>query len=548
MQFAHEVGMSIAAAAVAAAAARFGWQRRDRPGMSALVAFNLGVAVWTGGNAIQVAATSLDGKLLAVAVQYLGICTIPVAAFAFAAEFANREALATRRRLAVLSAPLAALLVLSWTNGLHGLVRTAEGLATVDGVVRIDREFGPAFWAGWAYSNLLNLTASVLVVRAVVASRDLYRRQVAALLVGAVVPWVAQMLFLAGISPVEPEVFFAVTGGTFVYAVSRYRFLDLLPVGRGTVVAALDDGVVVLDDRDRVVDLNPAAREVLGEAAAVGVPAETAFGAVPALLSFYRDGDGGALHLDEDPRRFDVRVSALPGDGRTVVVLRDVTPLAERERELERKNRRLEEFAALLSHDLRGPLSVATGYVDLEREQRDSERLRRTAEALDRMDDIIDGLLALAREDQPLEDVQAVDLPDLARTAWDHVETGSATLVVETDRTVEADPGRLLRALENLFRNAIEHGGAGEVTVGDLDGGFYVADDGDGFDADPAEVFEWGFSTADGTGLGLAIVRRIVDAHGWEVAATTGESGGARFEVTGLEPRTAPARPASRPA
>ncbi|PSP78924.1 PAS domain-containing sensor histidine kinase [Halobacteriales archaeon QS_1_68_20] len=546
MQVTPEVVMSAAAAVVAAAAARLGWRRRERPGVEALVAFNLGVVVWTGGNALQAAATTLDGKMLAVHVQYLGICTIPVAAFAFGAGFAERESLVTRRRLAVVAAPLAGLLVLSWTNGLHGYVRTAERLVTVDGVVRLEREFGPVFWAGWAYSNLLNLTASALVVRAVASSRDLYRRQVAALLIGAVVPWIAQMLFLAGISPVEPEVFLAVTGGAFVYAVSRYRFLDLLPVGRGTVVAALDDGVVVLDERHRVVDLNPAAREVLGETATVGTSVEAAFQAVPGLQEFYRDREGGALDLDR--RWFDVRVSALPGDGRTVVVLRDVTPLAERERELERKNERLEEFATLLSHDLRGPLSIATGYVDLERDERDSEHLRRTAEALERMDDIIDGLLALAREDQPLEEVDTVDLSELARTAWGHVETGSAALTVETGRTVEAEPGRLLRALENLFRNAIEHGDADEVTVGDLDGGFYVADDGTGFDADPDEVFEWGFSTADGTGLGLAIVRRIVDAHGWDVHATTAESGGARFEVTGIESRSAPPQSATRPA
>lgn len=327
----------------------------------------------------------------------------------------------------------------------------------------------------------------------------------------------------------------AVAGAAFGYGLARTR-LDTRPVAPRSVVEALDDGLVVLDERDRVVDMNDAARAVLGDAAVTAgdATAEETFGAIPEVLAAYRDGGGTAVVDDE--RRFEVRVSPAES-GVEVVTLRDVTPTA-RERELERKNRRLEEFATLLSHDLRGPLSVASGYVDLERDERDSERLERAADSLDRMDEIIDSLLTLAREGRPVESVEGVELATLARAAWGHVETGDASLVVETDRTVEADRERLLGAFENLFRNALEHGGADEVEVGDLPGGFYVDDDGSGFDGDPAAVFEWGFSTGDGTGLGLAIVRRIVDAHGWGVRATASDEGGARFEVTGVERRT----------
>lgn len=331
----------------------------------------------------------------------------------------------------------------------------------------------------------------------------------------------------------------AVAGVAFGYGLARYR-LDPRPVTPEAVVEALDDGIVVIDEEGRIVGLNAVAREILGDAssdgATVGVTAEEAFGAIPELLAAYRDGGGTAVDGD-DERRFDVRVSAAE-NGAEVVVLRNVTNLTERERDLERRTRRLEEFATLLSHDLRGPLSIASGYVDLEREERDTERLQRAADSLVRMDEIIDSLLTLAREGRPVESVEGVDLARLARAGWGHVETGEATLTVETDLTVEADPERLLGAFENLFRNAIEHGAAEEVRFGDLPGGFYVADDGDGFDGDPDDVFEWGYSTGDGTGLGLAIVRRIVDAHGWEVRATDSDEGGARFEVTGVDCRT----------
>jgi signal transduction histidine kinase len=113
-----------------------------------------------------------------------------------------------------------------------------------------------------------------------------------------------------------------------------------------------------------------------------------------------------------------------------------------------------------------------------------------------------------------------------------------ATLRNEAEGMILADEGRLRQLLENLIRNAIEHGGEGvSVTVGTLPDGFYVADDGPGIDPDRREeVFDAGHSTSQsGTGFGLRIVEQVADAHGWSVRAVESEAGGARFEVTGIE-------------
>jgi signal transduction histidine kinase len=118
------------------------------------------------------------------------------------------------------------------------------------------------------------------------------------------------------------------------------------------------------------------------------------------------------------------------------------------------------------------------------------------------------------------------------------VETSDATLVTATDRVVVADPDRLQRLLENLVRNAVEHGGDDvTVVVGGLDDGFYVEDDGRGIpEADRRTVLESGYSTAnDGTGVGLHIVDRMADVHDWALRVTESDDGGARFEITGVE-------------
>jgi PAS domain S-box-containing protein len=215
---------------------------------------------------------------------------------------------------------------------------------------------------------------------------------------------------------------------------------------------------------------------------------------------------------------------------------RDITGTLEYERRLERQNERLEEFASVLSHDLRNPLNVAEGRLDIERERRQSDHLDAVAEAHDRVQTLIGKLLTLARDGEIATDRQSVSVGAQAEESWATMATGEASLVVEDDLTVEADESRLQQLLENLLRNAVDHGPEGvTVRVGALpdDRGFYVADDGPGIPPDERDrVFENGYTTgSDGIGAGLSIVKRVVDAHGWAVGVTESRGGGTRFEI-----------------
>ena len=204
------------------------------------------------------------------------------------------------------------------------------------------------------------------------------------------------------------------------------------------------------------------------------------------------------------------------------------------QQELRRQNERLERFAHVVSHDLRNPLGVAQGRVEL---IEDDQHAPIVADNLDRMEAIIDDVLTLAREGQSVEETEPVELAVLAANCWENVETANASLSVADGLVVHADEGRLKQLLENLLRNSIEHVGEDvSITVDRLPGGFYVEDDGPGIDPDNRdEIFEAGYTTnPDGTGFGLNIVEEIANAHGWTVAIAEGEGGGARFEFTGV--------------
>jgi PAS domain S-box-containing protein len=324
----------------------------------------------------------------------------------------------------------------------------------------------------------------------------------------------------------------------------RNRFTALFDaVPEPAIVVALEDGDPIARD------VNEAFESVFG------YDAETVVGRDLNEFVVPNDRDDAARDIDRtagdlEPVEREVRRETARGELRDFLfrtrpvevgdgveslgIYVDVTDRKARQRELERQNERLDEFATVVSHDLRTPLSVATGNLHLYRDGGDDAHLDRIEESLSHMEALLEELLTLAREGEAVDETEPVDLTTVARTTWQGIEADDATLSVETDRTVEADPTRLREVFANLLGNAVEHGGDDvAVTVGPLaERGFYVADDGPGIDPDEREgVFDPGYTTEQGgTGFGLAIVEDVAEAHGWTVELAESESGGARFE------------------
>ena len=243
-----------------------------------------------------------------------------------------------------------------------------------------------------------------------------------------------------------------------------------------------------------------------------------------------------------------LRVKGVPTiENGDVVTLRgavqDVTEQRRYRHQLERQNARLDQFASVVSHDLRNPLNVAAGHLELLSPDREDEHYDAIAHALDRMDRIVEDMLWLAREGKDIDATEPVDLRTAAEDAWQAVvgaADDSELVVADGLNTVDADYDRLCQLLENLFRNSVEHGaddGSVTVTVGSLADadGFYVADNGPGIpEAERESVFEESYSTS-GTGFGLSIVEQIADAHDWDVRVAEGAAGGARIEIAKRE-------------
>jgi PAS domain S-box-containing protein len=344
-----------------------------------------------------------------------------------------------------------------------------------------------------------------------------------------------------------------------------------------------NDAIVILDpETDEILEANPKASELLGypreELRALG-PSDIHPDEMERFREFVRAvRSGGSGWTDElycvtaSGRKVPAEISAstLEFDGRESILalIRDVSELRKYERELERQNERLEEVTRVLSHDLRNPMNVASGRVELARKEQESDHLDAVRSSLDRMEEMIEDVLTLARIGGSIEETEPIALDSIVEGCWRNVDTDDAELVTATEMTIEADESRLRHVFENLFRNSIEHGSTSNrpraddavehgstgsqtgsddavehggstvtITVGELDRGFYIEDDGPGIPPETREnVFKKGHSTTEtGTGFGLSIVREIVRAHGWEIIVTDSMEGGARFEITGVD-------------
>ena len=346
-----------------------------------------------------------------------------------------------------------------------------------------------------------------------------------------------------------------------------------------TILESLEDGVYAVDPdgilvyvNDQYAEMKGASREALlgthvHEWATDAAVTEVA-SAREAIVA--GDEERGVIEYDFETANGDtfpveMRFDIVPDhdDLDRVGVIRDITERKRREEALREKNERLDEFASIVSHDLRNPLNVASGRLDLFRESGDTAHLAHVERAHDRMERLVDDLLMLARAGDDVDGTAAVSLATLVESAWQNVVTPDAALEACDDYAFLANETRLEGLFENLIRNAVEHGtdasdpvhadrGDAETTDTPADGvsvtvrvgaladeaGFFFEDDGDGIPPDERDsVFKSGYTTAaDGTGFGLSIVEAIAAAHGWSVTVTTSRDGGARFEFTDVDP------------
>jgi PAS domain S-box-containing protein len=558
------------------------WRYRVARGAKPFATLMLALAVWSGCYALSLISEPLPVKVFWLNWTYLGIVTIPTSWLLLALQYSGYDGWLTRRRLLLFALiPLLTLLVI-WTNAFHELFRSNTVINDL-GMLTATKE--PAFWLHTAYSYVLLLLGSFFLVREALRLRHLYRGQAGMMLLGALVPWFGNVLSIFDIVPLFDldltPFAFLLTGGAISWCLFRYRLLDILPVARDTIIESMDDGVMVLDAQNRVVDINPAACAFIGHTAheVVGQPVRQALSGYPELIERYHDvtatRDEIVIYNSGQQQSFDLRISPLyDRAGRytgRLIVLRNITRLTQATRELyqakeaaEAANRAKSAFIRNMSHELRTPLTAIIGYNDLIRfqaEQLELADIRSDAErirvASANLLGLINGLLDLSRiEAGKVELIPEIfDLTELL----DEVATTVEPLALQNENTLRitatedlgmlyTDRAKVRQILINLLHNAAKFTNQGQIELaaqrtvmqGQALISLRISDTGIGIESEQMrnlfQVFTQGDATISraygGTGLGLALSRHFCQMLGGTIEVASQSGNGSTFTVT----------------
>jgi len=298
------------------------WKRRRLPGGYAFLVLASATFGWTLGYGLELGAPSLNVKLFLTDLEYIGIVTVPVAWFVFALQYTHHGKWLTGKRLVGLAAVPVLTLLLLWTNDHHGLMQQNVVLDVSGPFPAIAKSYGPWFWIYYAYSFFLLMIGSIFLLQRLIHLTSSHRGQAVSLLFAVVPPWIINAFHLARLYPIHRLDLTPIAFGASVFALTfalyRYRLLDLIPLAQDVAVREIGEGLIVTDPRQRIVDLNPAAREMLGSASRAAVGEEVAT-LIPPLAS---------ARIPERPTEW-----AFERNGETTHVEARVWPLTDRRRQ-----------------------------------------------------------------------------------------------------------------------------------------------------------------------------------------------------------------------
>jgi PAS domain S-box-containing protein len=308
-------------ALIAGVVAWFTWRCRPRTGAVAITMLLLGACIWSLGYAIGIGIADLAARIFWAKVQHIGIALLGPSVLIFALEYAGAETfLRWRNRLLIAVVPCLGL-VLAWTNEAHHLIWTDLQVDFFGAIPILELRYGVYFWIYTVYIYLLLAISTYLLVRLLARRSRLQRAQSSIILLGMMVPWVGNLLYLTRWSPFPrldlTPFTYSVSGVVIAWGLFRYRLLNVVPIARDRVIEQMNDAFIVLDDRNVFIDLNPPALAILGMSASavLGKPAAQVLRPWQHIVDSFATKSEGQIEItlgsETEPRYYDVRVSQL---------------------------------------------------------------------------------------------------------------------------------------------------------------------------------------------------------------------------------------------
>ncbi|MBS1250109.1 MAG: Sensory/regulatory protein RpfC [Chloroflexi bacterium] len=355
-------------------------RKRDLTGALPLMILQGLVFVWTMGHMLSWASADLELKVFSSHIQYIPAAAVPLLWLVFTAEYAGFKNHLSRPKIILAAAIPLTTILLKWSNEFHHLIWQEYTLAYVGPYTRNNiTSYGAWFWVHTGYSYLLMVTGTGLLVYKYIKASGRHKKQARALLLGAAAPWITNFLYLTRMSPFGLNLTpfaFTLTGIAFTWGLLYYQTTDLAAITRRAIAESINDGLIVINNNDHLVDMNAIAEKYLGQSKDTLI-GNTILKAIPQWEKLDKfPHEELEFKAENETHYYDVSISLITNkQGRKLgraIVLRDITTRKLMEQEvtqaLEKASTASQmktRLIANVSHDLRSPMGAIIGYSEI---------------------------------------------------------------------------------------------------------------------------------------------------------------------------------------
>ncbi len=245
----------------------YGYQHRSVKGARAFTICMVIGSFWALENGLEMAGVTLATKLFWANLQYIAYAFAPVVWLVMVLQYTDRAEWANRKNIIAMSIIPLITIILVWLDPLYGLVRYGFELDTSGPFSGIAKSYGFWFWVHYLYSSVLNFTTVIFLFRTLLLKNTVYRKQALHLLIGFLIIGVCNILYVTGLSPFKgfdvSPISFSISGMIIGWGIFHFRLFDLVPIARETVIEKMGSGIIVVDKKKRIIDINPQARKML---------------------------------------------------------------------------------------------------------------------------------------------------------------------------------------------------------------------------------------------------------------------------------------------
>jgi signal transduction histidine kinase len=557
-------------------------KRRGIQGAVPLAILMTSISIWAFFQIMALLAPEFENKIIYANLRFIGIQVIPIAFYALAWEYKHRtKTLNLKVYLTIMIFP-AIIFQALWNNSLHH--RFYSEVFLKDGILMMKN--GPLFWVNMIYLYFFILAGIFLFIKSYQGSKSKHRQQALIIVIAAFIPLVSNLIFnfIPSMKLDLTPMSFLITGLLFFYAIFHFKLLDLIPIARDILVEEMEDIMIVLDNNDRVLDMNKKARELLLKnetfkadyigssifdiaehwnelTQAIGNK-EITYARVSFMLS------PQTIYFDLSKSELFNKRGAKVGE---IIDLRNITDLEEALLEAKKAREAAESasktkgyFLANMSHEIRTPMNAIIGIAEmLDTEELSKDEQKRCNQIIIRS---AESLLAIINDILDLSKVEAGKMElengtvELSQIIMDTIEvfnisTANKSIILNCniDKTVprymQGDSVKIKQILMNLIGNSVKFTKEGKVDVlmkylGKKEDKnaieIIVQDTGLGIPEDKLDAIFDSFKQADssttrkygGTGLGLSIVKSLVELMGGSIKVESKLGEGSRFIVS----------------